>query len=74
MLILIIDYFYFIRNGQEWFNRRKPAQDKMLRPAVVASYVPLIEKVTNDLVEVLRSKRETHDLLQEITNYTIESM
>ncbi|CAC5413945.1 CYP49A [Mytilus coruscus] len=60
--------------GQEWAERRKPAQEKMLRPAVVASYVPLIESVTDDFINVLRKKTEVNDLLWELLNYTTESV
>lgn len=45
----------------------------MLRPAVVASYVPLIEKVTNDFVDNLKKKKQVDDLLWELNNYTTES-
>ncbi|XP_071131339.1 probable cytochrome P450 12a5, mitochondrial [Mytilus edulis] len=61
-------------NGQEWAERRKPAQEKMLRPAVVASYVPLIESVTDDFIKVLRKKTKVDDLLYELLNYTTESV
>jgi len=45
----------------------------MMRPAVVAMYVPLIEKVTNDFVELLRKKGKVDDLLSVMSNYTTES-
>ena len=61
------------RNGKEWADLRKPTQEKMLRPAVVASYVPLIEKVTNDFVDNLKKKKQVDDLLWELNNYTTES-
>ncbi|XP_063443764.1 probable cytochrome P450 12a5, mitochondrial [Mytilus trossulus] len=61
-------------NGQEWAERRKPAQEKMLRPAVVASYVPLIESVTDDFIDVLQKKTKVDDLLLELLNYTTESV
>ncbi|XP_052069156.1 1,25-dihydroxyvitamin D(3) 24-hydroxylase, mitochondrial-like [Mytilus californianus] len=61
-------------NGKEWADLRKPTQEKMLRPAVVASYVPLIEKVTNDFVDNLKKKKQVDDLLWELNNYTTESV
>ena len=45
----------------------------MLRPAVVASYVPLLERVTNDFVQCLRQNPKTDDLLEELLNYSAES-
>jgi cytochrome P450 len=45
----------------------------MLRPAVVASYVPLIEQVTIDFIDMLRTKKTVDDLLKELMNYTTES-
>ena len=65
--------YTFCRNGEEWAQRRKPTQEKMMRPAVVAMYVPLIEKVTNDFVELLRKKGKVDDLLSVMSNYTTES-
>lgn len=62
-----------IRKGDDWVALRKPAQEKMLRPAVVASYVPLIVGVTNDFINRLRRKGKTDDLLPELMNYTTES-
>lgn len=46
----------------------------MLRPAVVASYIPSIESVTDDFINVLRKKTEVNDLLWELLNYTTESV
>lgn len=60
--------------GEEWAALRKPTQEKMLRPANVASYVPLISRVTNDFVEVLRKKGKIDDLQKELMNYTTESV
>lgn len=60
--------------GDAWAALRKPSQEKMLRPAVVANYVPLIERVTNDFVEELRKKGSVDDLLKELMNYTTESV
>jgi len=45
----------------------------MLRPAVVTSYVPLIEQVTSDFIDMLRTKKTVDDLLKELMNYTTES-
>ena len=45
----------------------------MLRSANVASYVPLISRVTNDFVEVLRKKGKIDDLQKELMNYSTES-
>lgn len=61
------------RKGKEWESLRKPAQEKMLRPAVVASYAPLIGGVTNDFVRRLRHRGNIDDLLQELMKYTTES-
>lgn len=63
-----------VLQGEEWAALRKPAQEKMLRPAVVASYVPLIEKVTNDFVQMLRKKETVEDTLKDMMNYTTESV
>lgn len=60
--------------GKEWAALRKPAQEKMLRPAVVSNYVPLIEKVTNDFITRLKQKDKIEDLLQELGKYTTESV
>ena len=46
----------------------------MMRPAVVAMYVPLIEQVTNDFVELLRKKGKVDDLLSVMSNYTHKSL
>jgi len=64
---------FIYREGEEWAALRKPAQEKMLRPANVASYVPLISRVTNDFVEVLRKKGKIDDLQKELMNYSTES-
>ncbi|XP_052071884.1 cytochrome P450 10-like isoform X2 [Mytilus californianus] len=61
-------------DGKEWEERRKPTQEKMLRPAVVANYVPLIEKVTNDFIEKLERKEKTEDLFTDLLNYATESV
>lgn len=61
-------------DGKEWEALRKPAQEKMLRPAIVASYVPLIGDVTNDLVELLRKKDKIDDLQAQLFKYTTESI
>lgn len=73
---LFITFKLFLYNsskGEEWSQRRKPAQEKLLRPAVVTSYVPLIEKVTNDLTKKIKAEPVVEDLLWTMTNYAIES-
>ncbi|CAC5408287.1 unnamed protein product [Mytilus coruscus] len=62
------------RDGKELEEHRKPTQEKMLRPAVVANYVPLIEKVSNDFIEKLERKEKTEDLFTDLLNYTTESV
>ncbi|XP_071131030.1 cytochrome P450 10-like isoform X1 [Mytilus edulis] len=61
-------------DGKEWEVQRKPTQEKMLRPAVVANYVPLIEKVTDDFIEKLGRKDKTEDLFTDLLNYATESV
>jgi len=74
VIVPLFPQFIFIyREGEEWAALRKPAQEKMLRPANVASYVPLISRVTNDFVEVLRKKGKIDDLQKELMNYSTES-
>ncbi|VDI23470.1 Hypothetical predicted protein [Mytilus galloprovincialis] len=69
--------FFFLytnnREGKEWKELRKPAQEKMLRPAVVASYGPLIEQVTDDFIDILKRKKTIDDLQMTLSNYTTES-
>ena len=65
--------FCIYRQGEKWAALRKPTQEKMLRPAVVTSYVPLIEQVTSDFIDMLRTKKTVDDLLTELMNYTTES-
>ncbi|VDI23467.1 Hypothetical predicted protein [Mytilus galloprovincialis] len=62
------------REGEEWKELRKPAQEKMLRPAVVASYGPLIEQVTDDFIDILKRKKTIDDLQMTLSNYTTESV
>ena len=74
MIVPLFPQFIFIyREGEEWATLRKPTQEKMLRSANVASYVPLISRVTNDFVEVLRKKGKIDDLQKELMNYSTES-
>ncbi|CAG2243237.1 unnamed protein product [Mytilus edulis] len=46
----------------------------MLRPAVVASYGPLIEQVTDDFIDILKRKKTIDDLQMTLSNYTTESV
>lgn len=52
---------------------RRSTQEKILRPAIVANYVPLIETVADDFVDQLRKTQMINDLHKELTNYTSES-
>ncbi|XP_071144222.1 probable cytochrome P450 CYP44 [Mytilus edulis] len=63
-----------LMEGKEWKELRKPAQEKMLRPAVVASYGPLIEQVTDDFIDILKRKKTIDDLQMTLSNYTTESV
>lgn len=63
-----------LMEGKEWMELRKPAQEKMLRPAVVASYGPLIEQVTDDFIDILKQKKTIDDLQMTLSNYTTESV
>lgn len=63
-----------LMEGKEWMELRKPAQEKMLRPAVVASYGPLIEQVTDDFIDILKQKKTIDDLQLTLSNYTTESV
>ncbi|XP_063440723.1 sterol 26-hydroxylase, mitochondrial-like [Mytilus trossulus] len=60
--------------GEEWLALRRPAQEKMLKPSVVADYVPMIGNVTNDFVKRLRQQKTVPDLLEELMKYTTESV
>ncbi|CAC5394468.1 CYP49A [Mytilus coruscus] len=60
--------------GEEWLALRRPAQEKMLKPTVVADYVPMIGNVTNDFVKRLRQQYTVTDLLEELFKYTTESV
>lgn len=51
------------RNGEKWADLRKPTQEKMLRPAVTSSYIPLIENVTDDFIAAFKRKDKVDDLL-----------
>lgn len=46
----------------------------MLKPSVVADYVPMIGNVTNDFVKRLKQQKTVTDLLEELMKYTTESM
>ncbi|CAG2240224.1 CYP49A [Mytilus edulis] len=60
--------------GEEWMKMRRSTQEKILRPAIVANYVPLIETVADDFVDQLRKTQMINDLHKELTNYTSESI
>ncbi|CAC5400385.1 unnamed protein product [Mytilus coruscus] len=63
-----------VSQGEEWLALRRPAQEKMLKPKVVADYVPMIGNVTNDFVKRLGQQYTVTDLLEELFKYTTESV
>ncbi|CAC5373827.1 unnamed protein product [Mytilus coruscus] len=63
-----------LMEGKEWKKLRKPAQENILRPAVVASHGPLIEQGTDDFVDILKQKKTVDDLHMTLMNYTTESV
>ncbi|KAJ8302853.1 hypothetical protein KUTeg_019249, partial [Tegillarca granosa] len=61
-------------NGEEWAAFRKPAQDQILKPTIVANYVPLINNVADDFVLNLKKKSHIDNCLDEFYKYTTESI
>jgi len=65
-------------NGLDWYNQRVKFQIPMLRPKMVASYIPGIEKVANDFVANLphlkNAEGEVPDLLSELFKWALESV
>lgn len=63
-----------ILQGEEWIKLRKPVQEKLLKPANITNYVPLVNAVANDFLEKMEGKLEVHDAYHELLKYTSESI
>ncbi|KAJ8303499.1 hypothetical protein KUTeg_019895 [Tegillarca granosa] len=61
-------------NGEEWRSRRQVAQEKMLRPAAVRNYAPLINDVADDFMVILKAEGRMKDTLRMMMSYATESI
>ncbi|XP_048752205.2 probable cytochrome P450 12b2, mitochondrial isoform X2 [Ostrea edulis] len=82
-IINILDVYYkrkslspglAVLQGKEWGNLRKPANDQMLRPMAVTSYIPLLTPVADDFIAKYRSTLKIEDCLKTLVNFTTESI
>lgn len=60
--------------GEAWWNLRKPAQDHIMKPSAVRSYIPLIDEVAGDFVANLKDTRTIDDCLQLLNAVATECM
>lgn len=60
--------------GEQWANLRKPANNQMMRPTVVSSYIPALTPVADDFVANCRSSHRIDDCLKTMINFTTESI
>lgn len=82
-LIDILDVYYRRNNmspglaalqGEQWAKLRKPANDQMLRPTAVISYLPILTPVADDFIAKYRDSLEIKDCLKTLINFTTESV
>lgn len=60
--------------GERWANLRKPANNQMMRPAVVSSYIPALTPVADDFIAICRNSHRIDDCLKTMINFTTESI
>lgn len=49
----------FCENGKEWQRLRKISQQPLLNPSNVHSYIPVTQQVTDQLIDLIRSERDS---------------
>ncbi|XP_061175602.1 probable cytochrome P450 49a1 [Saccostrea echinata] len=62
------------RNGEEWAALRKPTQELITKPAVVADYVHILSDVAEDFVGKYKNGGKVADLRSTLVNYATESV
>ena len=60
-------------NGEEWAALRKPTQELITKPAVVAEYVQILSEVANDFVKQYETGGLIEDMRSTLVNYATES-
>lgn len=69
-------YFYWDRNGDEWYRLRSAVQQMMMRPKAVTAYLPLVNEVASDFVDgisrIKDSNGDVPNFLNEIAKWNIE--
>lgn len=75
------DSFLFIcyyRNGPEWQRLRKISQQPLLSPKSVASFISATQTITDELVHLIRTKRnsslEMSDFEYDLYKWALEGM
>lgn len=63
---------FFCSQGEAWWNLRKPAQDHIMKPSAVRSYIPIISEVANDFVASLKDTPVIEDCLKSLINVSTE--
>ncbi|XP_022341525.2 putative cytochrome P450 49a1 [Crassostrea virginica] len=61
-------------NGEEWAALRKPTQELITKPAVVAEYVQILSEVANDFVKQYETGGLIEDMRSTLVNYATESV
>nr|XP_022337864.1 probable cytochrome P450 CYP44 isoform X2 [Crassostrea virginica] len=58
--------------GEAWWNLRKPAQDHIMKPSAVRSYIPILSEVANDFVASLKDTPVIEDCLKSLITVSTE--
>ncbi|XP_071113636.1 probable cytochrome P450 49a1 isoform X2 [Haliotis cracherodii] len=60
--------------GKEWYDVRKPVQDRTMKPHIVAQYLPSQRDVADDMVSTIKSQQlHVDDMSKLLFRYTAES-
>ncbi|KAG1665314.1 putative cytochrome P450 49a1 [Nymphon striatum] len=68
----------FTMDKKEWYSIRSKTQSTMMRPKVIASYLPVLNDVANDMIILMKNKHKKNlqidDLQNNLYRWALESV